>query len=59
MDEAVAYADNWSDRALLERVGRAVVVRPRSRLARLARQRGWDMVWPRRIRSVRRQSPGG
>ena len=32
MEDAVAYADNWSDRALLERVGRAVVVRPRGRL---------------------------
>ena len=29
MDEAAAYADNWSDRALLERVGQAVVVHPR------------------------------
>jgi HAD superfamily hydrolase (TIGR01490 family) len=46
--EAVAYADNWSDRALLERVGRAVVVHPRGRLLRLARSRGWDIVRPRR-----------
>jgi HAD superfamily hydrolase (TIGR01490 family) len=48
MSEAVAYADNWSDRSLLERVGRAVVVHPRSRLLRLARERGWDVVRPRR-----------
>jgi HAD superfamily hydrolase (TIGR01490 family) len=48
MDDAVAYADNWSDRALLERVGRAVVVRPRGRLLRLARTRGWDVVHPKR-----------
>jgi len=48
MDSAVAYADNWSDRALLERVGRAVVVRPRGKLARLARRRGWTIVRPRR-----------
>ena len=34
---AVAYADNWSDRSLLEQVGRAVVVHPRGRLLRLAR----------------------
>src|SRR4029077_12144690 len=34
---AVAYADNWSDRPLLERVGHAVVVHPRGRLLRLAR----------------------
>ena len=35
MEDTVAYADNWSDRALLEKVGRAVVVRPRGRLLRL------------------------
>ena len=28
MEDAVAYADNWSDRALLAEVGRAVVVHP-------------------------------
>lgn len=48
MDESAAYADNWSDRALLERVGRAVVVRPHGKLARLARRRGWDVVRPRK-----------
>jgi HAD superfamily hydrolase (TIGR01490 family) len=47
MDEAVAYADNWSDRALLQRVGRAVVVGARGKLGRLARARGWDIVHPR------------
>lgn len=46
MPEAVAYADNWSDRALLGRVGRAVVVHPGKRLARLARERGWDVARP-------------
>jgi HAD superfamily hydrolase (TIGR01490 family) len=48
MEDTVAYADNWSDRALLERVGRAVVVRPRGRLLRLARARNWDIVRPKR-----------
>jgi HAD superfamily hydrolase (TIGR01490 family) len=48
MDAAAAYADNWSDRSLLERVGRAVVVHPKGRLLRLARSRGWDIVRPRR-----------
>jgi HAD superfamily hydrolase (TIGR01490 family) len=48
IEEAVAYADNWSDRALLQRVGHAVVVHPRGRLLRLARARGWDIVRPRR-----------
>ncbi len=48
MEDTVAYADNWSDRSLLEKVGRAVVVRPRGRLLRLARARNWDIVRPRR-----------
>jgi HAD superfamily hydrolase (TIGR01490 family) len=48
LDDAVAYADNWSDRALLERVGHAVVVHPRGRLLRLARRRRWDIVRPHR-----------
>jgi HAD superfamily hydrolase (TIGR01490 family) len=46
--DAVAYADNWSDRALLESVGTAVVVHPRGRLLRLARARGWEIVRPQR-----------
>jgi HAD superfamily hydrolase (TIGR01490 family) len=53
MDDAVAYADNWSDRSLLEHVGRAVVVHPRGRLLRLARRRGWDIVRPRRPERAR------
>jgi len=48
MDDATAYADNWSDRALLGRVGRAVVVHPHRKLRRLARERGWTIVQPRR-----------
>src|SRR3954463_16666668 len=39
MDESAAYADNWSDRALLQRVGTAVVVHPHRKLRRLARAR--------------------
>jgi HAD superfamily hydrolase (TIGR01490 family) len=46
MEDSVAYADNWSDRCLLERVGRAVVVNPKGRLLRLARARGWSIVRP-------------
>jgi HAD superfamily hydrolase (TIGR01490 family) len=68
IDKAVAYADNWSDRALLERVGRAVVVHPKGRLLRLARARGWAVVRPRRpnltntngekgMRRIRRAGP--
>lgn len=48
MDEAVAYADNWSDRALLGQVGRAVVVHPHRKLKRLAVQRGWIIARPSR-----------
>jgi HAD superfamily hydrolase (TIGR01490 family) len=48
MDEAAAYADNWSDRALLGQVGRAVVVHPHRKLKRLALARGWTIVHPHR-----------
>lgn len=50
MDEAVAYADNWSDRALLESVGKAIVVRPHRKLKHLALHRGWTIVQPYRPR---------
>jgi HAD superfamily hydrolase (TIGR01490 family) len=50
MDDSVAYADNWSDRALLQRAGKAVVVHPHRKLSRLARERGWHVVRPRRPR---------
>ncbi len=53
MADAVGYADNWSDRALLERVGHAVVVHPKGRLLRLARERGWDVVRPGRPAQAR------
>lgn len=59
MDESVAYADNWSDRALLERVGKAVVVHPHRRLKRLARQRGWEIVRPTRPRLSSPRNRGG
>jgi HAD superfamily hydrolase (TIGR01490 family) len=55
MDDAVAYADNWSDRALLERVGRAVVVHPHRKLKRLALRRGWTIVRPGRPRAARKR----
>ena len=64
MDDAAAYADNWSDRALLGQVGRAVVVHPHRKLKRLALQQGWTIVNPRRpghstSRFRRRGSPSG
>jgi len=53
MDETAAYADNWSDRALLGQVGRAVVVHPHRKLKRLAIERGWIIVRPRAPRVAR------
>lgn len=47
MDAAAAYGDNWSDRALLGTVGRAVAVHPHGKLRRLALERGWSIVTPR------------
>jgi HAD superfamily hydrolase (TIGR01490 family) len=59
MDDSAAYADNWSDRALLERAGAAVVVHPHGKLLRLARARGWHIARPRRPRRFRRRSIEG
>jgi len=39
------YTDSASDLALLEAVGRPVVVHPDRRLAREAAARGWPVVW--------------
>ena len=42
------YTDSYSDVALLQKVGRPVVIDPDRRLARLAAQRGWPVVdWGR------------
>jgi HAD superfamily hydrolase (TIGR01490 family) len=59
MDESIAYADNWSDRALLQRVQTAVVVHPRGKLYRLAKMRGWYIARPKRPRIPRRRRVGG
>jgi HAD superfamily hydrolase (TIGR01490 family) len=59
LEDSVAYADNWSDRSLLERAGKAVVVHPRGRLLRLARKRGWAVVrpeQPERVNSMPRRT---
>lgn len=55
LEASVAYADNWSDRALLECAGRAVVVHPHRKLKRLALRRGWTIARPRRPRRSRRR----
>jgi HAD superfamily hydrolase (TIGR01490 family) len=59
MDDSAAYADNWSDRALLQRVGKAVVVHPHRKLRRLARERGWEIVRPRRPRLTAQHDTSG
>jgi len=41
MDEAIAYADSASDLPMLEAVGFPVAVNPETRLAAIARKRGW------------------
>ncbi|MET0459939.1 MAG: HAD-IB family phosphatase [Ilumatobacteraceae bacterium] len=41
IDEAVAYADSTSDLPMLEAVGFPVAVNPETRLAAIARKRGW------------------
>ncbi|MBU6317152.1 MAG: HAD-IB family hydrolase [Acidobacteria bacterium] len=41
LEEAVAYADSSSDLPLLEAVGFPVAVNPETRLAAIARKRGW------------------
>jgi alcohol-forming fatty acyl-CoA reductase len=46
--ESVAYADSASDLAMLEAVGFPVAVNPESRLAAIARRRGWHVEhWPK------------
>jgi alcohol-forming fatty acyl-CoA reductase len=41
LDESVAYADSASDLPMLEAVGFPVAVNPETRLAAIARKRGW------------------
>jgi phosphoserine phosphatase len=41
LEESVAYADSTSDLPMLEAVGFPVAVNPETRLAALARKRGW------------------
>ena len=41
IEDAVAYADSTSDLPLLEAVGYPVAVNPETRLAAIARKRGW------------------
>jgi HAD superfamily hydrolase (TIGR01490 family) len=46
--ESVAYADSASDLPMLEAVGHPVAVNPETKLAAIARKRGWHVEhWPR------------
>ena len=54
MEAVASYGDNWSDRTLLGRSGRAIAVHPKGKLRRLAIARGWTICRPRR--PERRQS---
>jgi HAD superfamily hydrolase (TIGR01490 family) len=46
--ECVAYADSTSDLPMLEAAGYPVAVNPETKLAAIARQRGWHVEhWPR------------
>lgn len=42
--DAAFYTDSYSDRAVMEAVGRPVAVHPDQRLRRLAAERGWPVV---------------
>lgn len=42
--QALAVADHWGDRYLLEKAASAVVVQPTGKLRRLAQRRGWDVI---------------
>lgn len=43
-EKCVAYGDNYSDRFLMEGMGRAVAVRPKRNLRKYATRKGWAIV---------------
>jgi HAD superfamily hydrolase (TIGR01490 family) len=58
--ESVAYADSASDLAMLEAVGFPVAVNPESRLAAIARRRGWHVEhWAKAPGGAHRPLPLG
>jgi phosphoserine phosphatase len=60
LSEAVAYADSTSDLPMLEVVGFPVAVNPETRLAALARKRGWLVEhWSKAAGAPRRTVPLG
>ena len=60
LDECVAYADSSSDLPLFEAVGFPVAVNPETRLAAIARKRGWLVEhWSKASGAPRRRLPIG
>ena len=60
LDEAVAYADSASDLPMLEAAGHPVAVNPESKLAAIARKRGWHVEqWARADGAPTRRLPMG
>jgi HAD superfamily phosphoserine phosphatase-like hydrolase len=60
LEEAVAYADSASDLPMLEAVGHPVAVNPESKLAAIARKRGWHIEqWTRADGAPARSLPLG
>ncbi|HTX63999.1 MAG TPA: HAD-IB family hydrolase, partial [Acidimicrobiales bacterium] len=58
--ESIAYADSASDLAMLEAVGFPVAVNPETRLAAIARRRGWHVEhWSRARGGAARPLPLG
>jgi fatty acyl-CoA reductase len=52
LEQSVAYADSASDLPMLEAAGHPVAVNPETKLAAIARKRGWHVEhWPK--------APGG
>ena len=48
LEESVAYADSASDLPMLEASGHPVAVNPETKLAAIARKRGWHVEhWPK------------
>jgi hypothetical protein len=48
LQQSVAYADSASDLPMLEVVGHPVAVNPETKLAAIARKRGWHVEhWPK------------
>ncbi len=60
LEQSVAYADSASDLPMLEAAGHPVAVNPETKLAAIARKRGWHVEhWPRAPEGPRPLLPMG